>query len=99
MVAAACDHAIALFGDTPADSFGPVALKTVRSRMIDRGLARTTVNGAIGRIRRAFKWAAADELIPATVPASLATVAGLKAGRTSAREPIPIPDAEGWEAA
>jgi integrase len=90
LVAKACDRAAALFADQPADRFGPLALKTVRDAMVGEGLARSTVNGSISRIRRAFKWAAAEELIPATVSAALGTVAGLRAGRTTARETAPI---------
>ncbi|QDV78903.1 tyrosine-type recombinase/integrase [Botrimarina mediterranea] len=90
LVAKACDRAAALFEDHPADRFGPLALKRVRDRMVEEGLARSTVNGSISRIRRAFKWAAAEELIPASVPTALGTVAGLRAGRTTARETAPI---------
>lgn len=42
--------------------------------MTARGLARTTINQNVGRIRRMFRWAASEELIPATVDQSLATV-------------------------
>lgn len=90
MVSNACDHAVALFGDQPAESFGPLALKAVRERMIAAGWARTTINSSINRVRRAFKWAAAEELIPATVSGGLATVPGLRVGRTDARETKPI---------
>lgn len=90
MVANALDHAAALFGDLPVESFGPVALKAVRQRMVAHGLARTTINGGVNRIRRAFNWAAGEELIPASVPTALATVAGLRAGRTEARETAPV---------
>lgn len=89
-VAGACDHAVALFGEQPAESFGPLALKTVRERLVAAGLARTTVNGTIGRIRRAFTWGAGEELIPASVPVALGMVAGLRAGRSAAREPVPV---------
>ncbi len=90
IVASACRYAIDLCGEQPAESFGPLALRSVRDRMIDAGLARTTINGGINRIRRAFKWAAGEEQIPATVAAALATVSGLRAGRTDARETAPI---------
>lgn len=57
--------------DMPADDFGPRDLKAIRERMIaardDRkGLARTTVNKYVAIIRRMFKWAAADGLVPAS---------------------------------
>ncbi|QDT69054.1 site-specific tyrosine recombinase XerC [Planctomycetes bacterium MalM25] len=90
IVATACRRAASLCGDQPAEAFGPLALKSVRDRMVESGLARTTINGAINRIRRAFRWAAGEELIPASVSQALATVPGLRAGRTTARETAPV---------
>lgn len=63
MISNALDHAAAACGEQPAEAFGPVALKAVRERMVARGLARSTINGGINWIRRAFNWDAADELI------------------------------------
>jgi integrase len=85
-----------LYGHTPAASFGPLALKAVRGRMVEAGLCRGVVNQRIGRIKRMFKWAASEELVPATVYQALATVAGLAKGRGAARETEavqPVPDA------
>ena len=79
-----------LYGTTTALSFGPLKLKAVREQMIAQGLARTTINQNVGRIRRMFRWAASEELIPATVFQSLSTVQGLQRGRTEAREPAPV---------
>lgn len=90
IITAACDHAAQLVGDQPAERFGPLSLKAVRDKLIAKGLARSTVNGSIRRIRRAFKWAAGEELIPATVHVALATVEGLRAGRSEARETDPV---------
>jgi integrase len=84
-----------LYADLPAAEFGPLSLKAVRQRMIDGGLARGTINQRVGRITRVFKWAASEELVPAAVFHALATVAGLKKGRSAAREtdPVtPVPD-------
>lgn len=91
-----------LYGDTPAREFGPVALQTVRAEMArpkaDGGLGwcRTRVNAQVRRIRRAWKWAASQELVPGSVVHDLAAVAGLRRGRSPAREtePVgPVPDA------
>ena len=79
-----------LYGSTPAASFGPKRLKTVRERMIADGLARGVINQRVGRIVRAFKWAGSEELIPAAVYQSLKTVSGLQRGRTAARETEPV---------
>ena len=58
--------------------------------MIDADHSRKHINKNVERIRRMFKWAAAEELIPATIPQSLAMVAGLRQGRTKAREMAPV---------
>lgn len=79
-----------LYGATDAGNFGPLALKAIRQSMIDDGLARTTINARLGKIRRAFKWAVAEELIPSTVHQGLQAVGGLQAGRSAARERMPV---------
>jgi integrase len=79
-----------LYGHTLARDFGPLALKAIRQRMIDDGLARNTINSRIGKIRRVFKWAASEELLPVAVHQGLKTVDGLLRGRTKARETPPV---------
>jgi len=79
-----------LYGRKPASEFGPLALKTIVSQMIDEGLARSTVNMNAGRIKRIFKWAASEQLVPVEVYQALSTVGGLQKGRSDAREPDPI---------
>lgn len=86
----------ALYGHTPAAEFGPLALKTVRQRMIEGGICRREINKRIGRIVRVFKWAVENELLPGSVLHALRAVAGLRQGRSEAREsaPVkPVPDA------
>jgi integrase len=75
-----------LYGCTDAAAFGPKALKACRRRMIDRGWSRSYANAQVDRIRRMFRWGASEELFPAGVWESLRTVAGLRAGKTDARE-------------
>jgi integrase len=79
-----------LYGITPAIKFGPLALRTVRQAMIDAGMCRGTINKHVGRIRRMFRWATAEEMLPASVHQALAALPGLQRGRTTAREPEPI---------
>jgi integrase len=83
-------HVRKLYGRTEASAFGPTALKAVRAGMIDAGLARKTINGRIGIIRRMFRWAAGEELIPAAMYQALQAVSGLTAGRSGARETGPV---------
>jgi integrase len=79
-----------LYGSTPARGFGPLALKAVRQAMIEAGLARTTINQRVGRIVHLFKWAVEHELVPPAVHHGLKAVAGLRRGRSAARETAPI---------
>jgi len=79
-----------LFGDTQAEQFGPRSLKLVRDHMVDAGLSRKVINQRINRIKRAFKWAVAEELVPPSVLHGLQAVTGLRFGRTPARETEPI---------
>jgi len=76
-----------LHGLTPADQFGPLALKAVRQAMVDAGLSRTTINQRIGRVVRMFRWATENEMLPASIYQALDAVEGLKKGRTRAAEP------------
>lgn len=79
-----------LYGLTPAKNFGPKALKLVRQSMIEADLCRRQINARVNRIRRAFKWAVSEELIPPSVIEGLRTVVGLRKGRTTARESKPV---------
>jgi integrase len=87
---------VGLYGRTQAAAFGPLAMEAVRNEMIAKGWGRASIDAHVGRLRRMFKWAVARELLPATVHQSLTTVAGLRAGRTAARETgaiKPVPEA------
>jgi len=75
-----------VYGHSPATEFGPKALAAVREAMIRKGWSRTYINRQVGRVTRAFKWAAAEELIPAGMYQALKTLTALRAGKTDARE-------------
>jgi len=84
-----------LFGRAPAAEFGPKKLRMLRDEMIRgdatenpprRPWSRKYINQQVQRIRRIFKWAAAHEMVPATVYQTLRTVEPLKRGRCAARE-------------
>src|SRR5262249_21263759 len=79
------------FGELPAEKFGPLSLQQVRQGLLASGrYCRKEINARVHRIRRAFRWAAANERIPGTVVHCLATMDGLKAGRCGARESEPV---------
>ena len=83
-----------LYGQTNANDFGPLALKAVRQCMIDKGWARKTINKAVGRIRRCFKWAVENELVRPDMYHGLMALSGLRKGRTEAHEPAPVQPVE-----
>ncbi|MFP6666708.1 MAG: site-specific integrase, partial [Pirellulales bacterium] len=83
-------HLRTMYGRSSAEEFGPLALKAIRQRMVDSGLARTSVNNNIARIRRIFKWAASEEMVTAAVYQALMTVDGLRKGKSEARETAPV---------
>ncbi len=56
--------------------FGPKDLKIVRQRVVDSGHSRRDVNDNINRVRRIFKWAVENELIPVAAYQALAAVSG-----------------------
>lgn len=79
-----------LYGHTPAREFGPKALAAVRNEMVKAGWCRTLVNRRVERVKRAFKWATAEELIPVTVYQALRTLPGLPKGKGGVRESEPV---------
>ncbi|MEA2986967.1 MAG: hypothetical protein QOD94_3221 [Alphaproteobacteria bacterium] len=68
----------ALYGETPATAFGPVALKAVRQKMIESNLARTTVNQRISCIKRIRS---AKKNIRPMIGVDLSTARRLRASR------------------
>ena len=74
---------------TLAASFGPRALKTLRSEMIAAGHSRRYINDNVDRIRRAYRWATSEEMIPVSVYETLRTVPRLRRGREGTREAVP----------
>jgi integrase len=63
--------------------------------MIEMDWSRTYINAQVNRLRRVFRWAAEEELLPGSVSQNLKAVAGLQVGRTEAREtakikPVPL---------
>ncbi len=88
-----------LYGRTPARDFGPLALKACRTAMLAKDWSRTYANAQVDRIRRMFRWAAEEELLPGAVYQNLRSVSGLRRGKSEAREtakvrPAPAADVD-----
>ena len=78
------------YGRELATDFGPLALKAIRQQMVDDGLSRRYVNDHIDRIKRMYKWAVGEQLVPASAYQALAAVSALRKGRTEAHETAPV---------
>jgi integrase len=84
------------YGHTPVSEFGPLRLKAFRETLIEGELSRGVVNQTINRVRRIFRWGTENELVRPDILHALKAVAGLRYGKSEAREtePIrPVPDA------
>jgi integrase len=82
-----------LYGHTPAQDFGPLALKAVREKMVatidertGRPWCRRSINLHTSRIRSVFRWGVENELVQPSVLEGLRAVRGLQKGRSEARE-------------
>ncbi len=89
----------ALYGRTPAAAFGPLRFKAVRENLSttpqqkgDKSKLRSRqyVNALSNRLRRIFKWAAENEIVPPSVWHGLKAVAALKRGRCDLAETEPV---------
>ncbi len=78
------------YGRTAVSEFSPLRLKALRQRMIGLNNSRIYINNQIGRARRIFKWGVENELVPPAVYQALQAVAGLRKGRSAARETEPV---------
>ena len=78
-----------LYGMTPVATFGPKKLAAVREAFVRKGWSRPYINSQIGKLIRAFKWAVAEELAPATVYQALKALFPLRRGHCDAPEPEP----------
>lgn len=81
---------------TPVEAFGPKMLKAVQAQEIVRGRPRVTVNRISKTIRRAFKWAASEEIAPAGVWHALQAVPPIQKGRSDAPELQPVDEVPVW---
>ena len=79
-----------LYGKTIAAEFGPLRLKAARQRWVNEGRTRTECNRRVGMVKRIFRWATSEELVPPSVYHGLTSVPGLQRGRTEAPETKPV---------
>ena len=90
---AALTTVVDLYGDLPAEEFRPRQLRVVQNEWVSRGLALKTCNDYLNKILRAWRHAASEELIPASLVLDLESVDPLSPGRNAARVCEPVPPA------
>jgi integrase len=78
------------YGSKQVSDFGGRDLKALRQSFVDSGASRTYANESTQRVKQIFKWGTAEDMVPPSVHAVLAAVAGLRVGKTEARENDPV---------
>ena len=68
----------------------PPGEKPKRKRTLPEILSRGTVNKHVHRVRRMFRWAVSQELVPAATWQALLSVPALRRGAKAVREPVPV---------
>lgn len=86
---------LAMFGETEACTFGPKMLTLYQRRLVQLGYCRHVINGHVSRVKRFFRWACRHELIPPAIYHSLASVDGLRQGRSGAKD-LPAIEPVAW---
>ena len=69
---------------------------TWTNKVVRNGLARSTVNQRVSRVKRLFQWVVENELVSPMVMEGLRAVSGLQAGRSPARRPFPSCCGAAW---
>jgi integrase len=89
-IKAAVEPIVASWPEEPASGANRAWLKGVREGWVEADLSRKTINSYVSRIRRMFRWAAVEDLVPASVYADLAILPSLPKGRSMAKELPPV---------
>jgi len=74
------------YGREPADAFRPKDLEKAQVAMIAKGWSRNYINSQVNRIKRMFKYAVRQDLVPGSVYEALRVVGGLRKGTPGVRE-------------
>jgi len=83
-----------MYGSQYVADLAHADMLALRDALIRSGICRSTVNSRMGTVRRMWKWALSEALIPATAKAELSQVEPLKPHRSAARETAPVRPAD-----
>jgi integrase len=88
---------VAMYGDVPAADLGPLRLRALRHRWLEpaegsgrRAVAQGTANGYARLVQMAYRWAAAEEKVPAEASGRVAALVPLRKGRDPGRVDPPV---------
>jgi integrase len=79
-----------LYAEMPVSKLGPLCVIAARQKWVNEGCSRKECNRRVGVVKRILKWAVSMQLAPVDVYQAIATISGLKRGRTKAPELAPI---------
>jgi len=70
------------------EEFGPLRFKAFRKKLAEEGYARNSVKSICSSVKAMFRWAASNELIPASLSHALSAVEPMRLGTVTEKEPI-----------
>ncbi len=78
------------YGRMPARDFGPLSFKAFQADLIHRRFSRRSINHFSSTVRRMFRWAVSEELIPVSVLQALQATPNVRKHRSGAKECPPV---------
>lgn len=85
-----CDEIDKHDGNVEATEYGPLRLQQQRQRWVESGKARVYCNRLTNSVKRIWKYAVSQELVPSTCWERLRSVESLRIGQTPAPEKDPV---------
>lgn len=76
---------VEMYGDSPADQFGPRDLAAIRSRFAESRV-RTSANHNLSRVKKFWRWCCENELCDPGIYHRLTSVRGLRMGEAGCKE-------------
>jgi len=73
-IKAAIKRLVEEFGELPANELGPLKIQDLQQRFVRDGVSRYYVNKSINRLKRMFRWAVSQELIPPSISQAIDSV-------------------------
>lgn len=79
-----------LYGHHPIARLGATEMRALRAALVERGLARKTINKHLGLVRGMVRWGVEEGIVPPDVSGLVGAVRGIKPGRAGAIDLPPV---------